>query len=162
MNRQGYWLHLSNVNAGTWRATFSRETMTAAEGFGTGQMPWARCAAGRAKRREEGAGRDTLRPRPWLAPRVLDLRPMPHELSRRCVVWVSPAVLHAASELAELVGLDVDSFVAMLVLELHEQQLSDSRMQAGGVAASGQRSNGRVIPLGLRGKQRGRSQARMR
>ena len=107
------------------------------------------------------AGRD-IRPRPSLASRVLDLRPMPHELSRRCVVWVSPAVLHAASELAELVGLDVDSFVAMLVLELHEQQLSDSRMQAGGVAASGQRSNGRVIPLGLRGKQRGRSQARMR
>jgi len=26
MNRQGYWLHLSNVNADTWRATFSRAT----------------------------------------------------------------------------------------------------------------------------------------
>ena len=24
MNRHGYWLHLSNVDAGTWRATFSR------------------------------------------------------------------------------------------------------------------------------------------
>jgi len=24
MNPQGYWLHLSNIAAGTWRATFSR------------------------------------------------------------------------------------------------------------------------------------------
>ena len=24
MNRQGYFLHLSNIDAGTWRATFSR------------------------------------------------------------------------------------------------------------------------------------------
>ena len=40
MNRQGYWLHLSNVDAGTWRATFSREAMIAAEGFGTGGTPW--------------------------------------------------------------------------------------------------------------------------
>jgi len=24
MNRQGYWLHLSNIDAGTWRATFAR------------------------------------------------------------------------------------------------------------------------------------------
>jgi len=24
MNRQGYWLHLSNIDVGTWRATFSR------------------------------------------------------------------------------------------------------------------------------------------
>ena len=31
MNRQGYCLHLPNVDAGTWRATFSRDSMTAAE-----------------------------------------------------------------------------------------------------------------------------------
>ena len=31
MNRQGFWLHLSNVDAGTWRATFSRESMISAE-----------------------------------------------------------------------------------------------------------------------------------
>jgi hypothetical protein len=35
-----YCLHLSNVDAGTWRATFSHGTMTAAEGFGTGETPW--------------------------------------------------------------------------------------------------------------------------
>jgi len=34
MNRQGYWLHLSNVDAGTWRATFSRDAMISADGFG--------------------------------------------------------------------------------------------------------------------------------
>jgi hypothetical protein len=27
MNRKGYWLHPSNVAAGTWRATFSRDAM---------------------------------------------------------------------------------------------------------------------------------------
>jgi hypothetical protein len=40
MNRQGYWLHLSNIDAGTWRATFSRESMTSADGFGAGDTPW--------------------------------------------------------------------------------------------------------------------------
>jgi hypothetical protein len=33
MNRQGYLLPLSNVDAGSWRATFSRETMTAGKGL---------------------------------------------------------------------------------------------------------------------------------
>jgi len=40
MNRQGYWLHLSNVDAGTWRATFSRESLISADGFGAGDTPW--------------------------------------------------------------------------------------------------------------------------
>ncbi len=40
MNRQGYWLHLSNVDAGTWRATFSRDTLTSTEGFGAADTPW--------------------------------------------------------------------------------------------------------------------------
>jgi uncharacterized protein (UPF0218 family) len=40
MNRQGYRLHLSNIDASTWRATFSRDAMIAAEGFGTDQTPW--------------------------------------------------------------------------------------------------------------------------
>lgn len=34
MNRQGYMLHLSNVDAATWRATFSREVMLSSDGFG--------------------------------------------------------------------------------------------------------------------------------
>jgi len=40
MKRHGFWLHLSNVDAGTWRATFSRESMISADGFGAGDTPW--------------------------------------------------------------------------------------------------------------------------
>jgi hypothetical protein len=40
MNRQGYWLHLSNIDASTWRATFSRNAATSAEGFGAEATPW--------------------------------------------------------------------------------------------------------------------------
>ena len=40
MNRQGYWLHLSNVDAGTWRATFSHDAMISADGFGADATPW--------------------------------------------------------------------------------------------------------------------------
>ena len=40
MNRQGYMLHLSNVDASTWRASFSRELMFSSDGFGTGSTPW--------------------------------------------------------------------------------------------------------------------------
>jgi hypothetical protein len=39
MKRQGYWLHLSNVDAGTWRATFSRDAMISADGFGADATP---------------------------------------------------------------------------------------------------------------------------
>ena len=40
MNRQGYWLHLSNIDVSKWRATFSRDAMISAEGFGADQTPW--------------------------------------------------------------------------------------------------------------------------
>ena len=40
MNRQGYWLHLSNVDAATWRATFSCAAMISADGFGADATPW--------------------------------------------------------------------------------------------------------------------------
>jgi hypothetical protein len=48
MNRQGYWLRLSNVDAGTWRATFSHDTMITAEGFGADATPWRAVALQRA------------------------------------------------------------------------------------------------------------------
>jgi hypothetical protein len=41
MNRQGYWLHLSNIDAGTWRATFSHDAMISADGFGANATPVA-------------------------------------------------------------------------------------------------------------------------
>jgi hypothetical protein len=86
---------------------------------------------------------------------------MGHDASRRCALWVSPPVLAAAQELAELVGLDVDTFVAMVILELRHQESAEGRLQArrGGTAQAS--PNGHVIPMADRGKRRGRSQARM-
>jgi hypothetical protein len=40
MARQGYRLHLTNVEPGVWRATFFGGPMFEAEGFGTGETPW--------------------------------------------------------------------------------------------------------------------------
>jgi len=41
MERQGYRLHLTNAEPGTWRATFSTHPMTSAEGFGAAPTPGA-------------------------------------------------------------------------------------------------------------------------
>src|SRR5256885_2200452 len=41
MERQGYRLHLTNIEPGTWRATFSHDAMAAAEGFAAAPTPWA-------------------------------------------------------------------------------------------------------------------------
>jgi hypothetical protein len=40
MERQGYRLHLTNIDPSVWRATFSADAMTAAEGFGADRTPW--------------------------------------------------------------------------------------------------------------------------
>jgi len=40
MARQDYLLHLTNIDRSTWRATFSRDAMISAEGFGADQTPW--------------------------------------------------------------------------------------------------------------------------
>jgi hypothetical protein len=40
MERQGHRLHLTNAEAGIWRATFARHPMTSAEGFGAAATPW--------------------------------------------------------------------------------------------------------------------------
>ena len=39
MQRQGFTLHLTNVEPGIWRATFSSHSMTSAEGFGAAATP---------------------------------------------------------------------------------------------------------------------------
>jgi hypothetical protein len=70
--------------------------------------------------------------------------------------------LAAAQELSELVGLDVDTFVAMIVLELHEHETSQGQLRARRAAATPESSNGHVIPMSPdRGRQPRRSQARM-
>jgi hypothetical protein len=40
MARQGFRLHLTNVEPGMWRATFTGGPMLGAEGFGTAPTPW--------------------------------------------------------------------------------------------------------------------------
>jgi hypothetical protein len=40
MLRDGYRLHLTNIDAGAWRATFSRSTPPAHDGFGATATPW--------------------------------------------------------------------------------------------------------------------------
>ena len=40
MERHGYRLHLTNIEAGTLRATFSHDAMAAAEGFAAAPTPW--------------------------------------------------------------------------------------------------------------------------
>jgi hypothetical protein len=78
---------------------------------------------------------------------------MAHEPSRRCAVWVSPGVLIAAQELADLLGVDVDTFVETTVLALHEQEAVDGRLRARTAAAT-KSSNRRVIPVRSGGSKR--------
>ena len=88
-------------------------------------------------------------------------RSMATSPARRCALWVSPPILSAAQELADLVGLDVDSFIAMMVLELHDQETAEGRLRARAAGAA-RSSDGRVIPLPAeRTKRPRRSQARI-
>ena len=65
MNRQGFMLRLSNVNASTWQATFSSAPMLSSDGFGTGATPWRAVqvaawealGAARSRTKSEGGGR---------------------------------------------------------------------------------------------------------
>jgi len=83
------------------------------------------------------------------------------EPSRRCALWVTPRVLAAAQELADLIGLDVDSFITLMILELYEQESAEGRLRAR-VAGTGKSSNGHVIPMPSdRSKRRPQSQARL-
>ena len=40
MRAQGYAFNLSTVDRTTWRATFARHPLFAADGFGAGETPW--------------------------------------------------------------------------------------------------------------------------
>jgi hypothetical protein len=63
---------------------------------------------------------------------------------RRCVIWVNTTTFQAAQELAELAGVDVDTFVAYVVNELHEQEGREGGMRARVV---GGRGAAEVIPM---------------
>jgi hypothetical protein len=71
---------------------------------------------------------------------------MGRDSSRRCALWVSPEILAAAHELADLLGVDVDTFIESAVLVLHEQEASEGRLRARAAAAK-KASNGHVIPM---------------
>jgi len=70
-------------------------------------------------------------------------------------------VLAAAQELADLIGLDVDSFVTLMVLELHDQEAAEGRLRSR-AAGGAKSSNGHVIPMRVdRPRRRRSSQARL-
>ena len=75
----------------------------------------------------------------------------------------TPAQLKAiAAEMnLSLTDSDVDSFIAMMVLELHDQESAEGRLRAR-LASSAKSSNGRVIPITAeRSKRPRRPQARI-
>ena len=50
---------------------------------------------------------------------------MGYDTTCRCALWVSPRVFVAAEELADLIGLDVDTFIACVVLELRDKEIAE-------------------------------------
>ena len=64
--------------------------------------------------------------------------------ARRCAIWLTPALLRKAQELATLAGVDVDDFIAYVVNELHlqEQQQGAMRAHAAGSIRDGERPAG--------------------
>ncbi len=77
---------------------------------------------------------------------------MPEPQSRRCAIWVTPANLQKAQELADFVGVDVDDFVDHVVNELHAQEQREGAMRAR--ASGAWRETADVILM--RGEQRRR------
>jgi hypothetical protein len=61
--------------------------------------------------------------------------------SQRCALWVSPESFSRAQELADLLGVDVDTFIDFTVTSIHEDVTAEgqlpvrakSRMVTGGI-----------------------------
>jgi hypothetical protein len=84
---------------------------------------------------------------------------MPPHQSRRCALWVTPRTLAAAEQLADFTGVDVDTFIEAVVLDLR-----DDVAMAGALPTHAEKrtaSAGHVIPLTSQRRQarRGRSAA---
>lgn len=71
---------------------------------------------------------------------------MGHEPFRRCALWVTPEVLAAAEELADLLDVDVDLFIESAVLALHNEEALQGRLRARAAVAE-ESPNGRVVPM---------------
>jgi hypothetical protein len=53
---------------------------------------------------------------------------------RHCAIWMDTATFTAAQELAELAGVDVDSFMTFVVKELHEREAREGALREQGAA----------------------------
>jgi len=73
-------------------------------------------------------------------------------VERRCAIWVTSATLLAAQELADLLGIDVDTFVQLVVTQLHDHEGREGALRK---RAAKMRSTP-VIPLDGAHRRRGR------
>src|SRR5262245_17750121 len=71
---------------------------------------------------------------------------MGHQTSRRCALWVSPEVLADAQELADLLAVDVDTFIESVVVALHDQEALEGRLRARAEVAK-KSANGDLISI---------------
>jgi hypothetical protein len=81
---------------------------------------------------------------PWRASMAHRLRPSTRMNERQCVIWVNSTTFQAAQELAELAGVDVGTFVAYVVNELHAHEAQEGAMRA---RTGGGRGAAEVIPM---------------
>jgi hypothetical protein len=65
--------------------------------------------------------------------------------ARRCAIWLTPATLQKAQELADFVGVDVDDFVDHVVNELYAHEQREGAMRARASEAGRQTAD--VIPM---------------
>ena len=52
--------------------------------------------------------------------------------SRRCALWVSPEVFSRAQELADLLGVDVDTLIDFAVTLIHEDVTAEGQLPVRG------------------------------
>jgi hypothetical protein len=64
--------------------------------------------------------------------------------SRRCALWVSPEIFWGAQELADLLGVDVDTFIDFAVTSIHEDVAAEGQFP---VRAKSRMAAGRVTGL---------------
>ena len=75
---------------------------------------------------------------------------------RRCAIWVTSATLAAAQELADLLGIDVDTFVEFVVTQLHDYEGREGALRK----RAANMGSAPVIPLDGAHRGRGRPQSK--
>jgi len=64
--------------------------------------------------------------------------------SRRCALWVSPEVFSRARELADLLGVDVDTVIDFVITSIHQDVTAEGQFP---VHAKSRMATGRVTGL---------------